>query len=65
MLTKTTNKQFVAHDNQSSIANYRTKISVVFKGIFEIFCGIPSFYCTISGGNPNGVLRNPGRGTLL
>jgi hypothetical protein len=57
-----TKKQFVAHGNYTSAANWRTKISAIFRGIFGIFRAISKFLCVhsmISRGTPNDVLWNP------
>jgi hypothetical protein len=63
-----TKRQLVAHEDYSSIANCRTKIPAIFRGIFGIFRGISIFlfiYSTISRGTPDDVLRNPGWETLV
>jgi len=38
------NGQLVAHGNYSSIANCRTKLSAIFRGIFGIFHSMAKFY---------------------
>jgi hypothetical protein len=62
-LTATRQKrQLVVHKDYSSIANYRTKIPMIFWWIFGILWGISTFlfiYSTITCWNPNDVLRNP------
>jgi hypothetical protein len=61
---KNIKRWLLAHGDYSNISNCRTKILVIFRGLFIIFLRhfkivIYCIYFTISRGTTNGVLWNP------
>jgi hypothetical protein len=62
-----TNWQLVTHGDYASVANYRTRSVVVFRGIFGTLRGIAKLsviYSTIYRTTSNSVLHIPGGETL-